>query len=231
MEYKVIDVKTNDATEKRILEEIDVQYNDICKSVKGTRSLKRVMFSNPVAWQETDSRAAALDKAPLLRMTPTMEHDVYSKLDNVVVVCMKGDKIIGFLGGVVNAFDILVKHYENRHLESYDRMKYGNVYSYLVANGSVEPPMSWIEIICVHPEGRGNGISVGLIDTFIAHSKSTQKTSDLVVGLDIVGTLDNGINLGLKKIYEGLGFDFGMEGNRGDVPMMFSGAQFAGKRV
>ena len=92
-------------------------------------------------------------------------------------------------------------------------------------------PMSWIEIICVHPDGRGSGVSGTLINKFIEHSKAISKSNQLVLGLDIVGTSDGGINLGLRKIYEQLCFKFDMPGNKGQTPMMFHGAQFAGKMV
>jgi GNAT superfamily N-acetyltransferase len=229
MEYRIIKMDTSDPDEQRIVKEVDGQYNDICHQVKKTKALKKIMFTTE--WQQVEDSVFALAKEPLDRMRTESEHPVYSDLDNTLVVCMDGERILGFLGGVINAYDILTKHYEDPKLSSYDRTKYGSVYSYLVSDTAPEIPMSWIEIICVHPEGRGQNIAQTLIERFISYSKQSQQSDMIVVGLDIVGTVKGGINLALRGIYEGFGFDFSMPDNRGDIPLMFSGAQFAGKIV
>jgi len=227
MEYRIINMDTTDPDEQKIIKDVDNQYNNICRQVKNTKALKKIMFT--ADWQQVEDGVFALAKEPLDRIRASSEHPVYSTLNNTLVVCLDGAQILGFLGGIVNAYDILTEHYEDPKLSSYDRTKYGNVYSYLVPDTAPEIPMSWIEIICVHPEGRGRNIAQTLIERFIAYSKQSQHADAIVVGLDIVGTVKGGINLGLKGVYERLGFDFSMPENRGDIPLMFSGAQFAGK--
>lgn len=229
MEYRIVKMDTIDPDELKIIKEVDSQYNDICRKVKNTKALKKIMFTTE--WQQVEDSVFPLAKEPLDRMRTQSEHSVYSNLNNTLVVCIDGERILGFLGGVINAYDILTEHYEDPKLSSYDRTKYGSVYSYLVSDTAPEIPMSWIEIICVHPEGRGNNIAQTLIERFISYSKESQHSDKIVVGLDIVGTVKRGINLGLKGVYEGFGFDFSMPENRGDIPLMFSGAQFAGKIV
>lgn len=229
MEYRIIKMDTTNPDEQKILMEVDGQYNDICRQVKATKALKKIMFTTE--WQQLEDSVFALAKEPLDRMRAESAHPIYSNIDNALVVCMDGERIVGFLGGVINAYDILNMYYEDPKLSSYDRTKYSSVYSYLVPETAPEIPMSWIEIICVHPEGRGHNIAQTLIERFISYSKQSQHSDTIVVGLDIVGTVKGGINLGLKGVYEGFGFDFSMPENRGDIPLMFGGAQFAGKTV
>ena len=231
MEYKIIKMNTSDLDELKILTDVNNQYNDICKSVGKTRALKSTSMFKPL-WEPIEDVVSALSYTPIYRMKPESEHEVYSTVNNVVAVCIneKGE-LLGFLGGVVNVYDILINYDSSPALDTYDRTKYKSIYAHLVPfDDTAPPPISWIEIICVHPESRGKGVTIELINMFISHCKVEEKSDDLVVGLDIVGTLKGGINCGLKKVYQKLGFDFSMPDNMSIIPQMFNGAQFAGRR-
>jgi GNAT superfamily N-acetyltransferase len=235
MQYKIIDLKNPTSMDMDMdmdmIGRVQEHYNDICKSVSKTRSIKKVgMFGSVKTWQQMEDAVPVLPIAPLNRMLPDYD-EVYSSMNNILVVCLDDDQIIGFLGGVTDALELLEKFFNHRALSSYDQVKYTNIYNY-IAGEDKNPGMSWIEIICVHPEGRGKGVSKALIDNFISYSKKHRGTADgLVVGLDIVGTVKGGINTGLKKVYQGLGFDFDMPSNKGEVYTMFNGSQFAGMLV
>jgi GNAT superfamily N-acetyltransferase len=239
LDYQVISLKTTDKDEQQILDQVDRQYNDICKSVAKTRTLKSTGGVFKIKWEQEQEQdgVAALAREPLSRMKPDSEHEVYSKMNNVVVVCLRQvgsepePELVGFLGGVVNVYAIMEQ--DSAALESYDRMKYNIIYTHLVPkDDAAPPPISWIEVICVHPIGRGIGVARRLMNAFIEHCKTEEKSDDLLLGLDIVGTLNGGINLGLKDIYEyEYDFDFGAAENSVSVPTMFRGAQFAGKRL
>lgn len=218
MIYKIIKL-ANPGDDKHYIDDVQKQYNTICKSVKSTRILKRVGISG---WQEGEDNVCSLPSGPLLRLLSG--DPVYASSDNVLVICVDdNDHILGFLGGITNAITILDKYYDTNALSPYDRVKYISVYNHMSTKSNMD--MAWIEILCVHPNARNIGVANRLIETFSAYVKETAD----IIGLDIVGTLNGGINLGLQRVYESYGFDFSMPSNKGDIFIMFNGAQFAGK--
>lgn len=227
MKYKIIDLKTPGKDEiyvKRVLD----QYQDICKSVPVTRSLKKIRVFG-AQMQELDGNVSSLNKKPLARLYP-VGIGPYAVSNNIIVICLDAkDTIMGFLAGVVDVTKLMAHDdyysgpdHRDQQLNSYDRNKYNALYDYFVPEG----PMAWIEIICVQEAGRGKGIAKQLIDEFIDYSAQGE---EIVIGLDIAGTVEGGINLGLKKIYEGLGFEFPVIENK-NFYRMFGGSQIAGRR-
>jgi GNAT superfamily N-acetyltransferase len=229
--YLLIDLDTENPDERKYIDQTIQQYATICKSVTSTPSLKRMTpFSSKLT--QTTGTVSPLAFEPLRRLLP--EHDtIYQETRRVLIVCVdKTDSVVGFLGGSVDALPILDKYGDTPRMDSYDRVKYINVYSQFGPQEDTEPdiPLSWVEILCVAPSGRGQNLPKQLITKFIEYCKSVTGEKELVLGVDVAGTVENGINLGLVRNYEKLEFKFDMDWNLSDVYTMFMGAQFGGQR-
>ena len=229
--YLLIDFDTKNPAERKYIDQTISQYSIICKSKTSTPMLKRVdLFSSKLA--KATGTVVPLAFEPLRRLLP--EHNtIYQEGRRVLVVCVdKTDDVVGFLAGNVNTLPILDKYADGPRMDSYDRVKYINVYSEFGPQEDTEPdiPLSWVEILCIAPDSRGQNLSDKLITLFVDYCKSITGEKELVLGIDVVGTNENGINLGLVKNYEKLGFKFDMWWNLSDVYTMFMGAQFGGQR-
>ena len=229
--YLSIDFDTKNPAERKYIDQTISQYSTICKSKTSTPMLKRVdLFSSKLT--KTTGTVVPLAFEPLRRLLP--EHNtIYQEGRRVLVVCVdKTDDVVGFLAGNVNVLPILDKYANDPRMDSYDHVKYINVYSEFGPQEDAEPdiPLSWVEILCITPDSRGQNLSDKLITLFVDYCKSITGEKELVLGVDVVGTNENGINLGLVKNYEKLGFKFDMWWNLSDVYTMFMGAQFGGQR-
>jgi len=236
--YVVVELNNSNRTDEEsvLIERVAQQYNTICHYIKPVKTNKKVGMFGASKWQQGEGVPPVLSYKPLGRMIKDNElaDEAYSHSDNILIVDMDdGDKIRGFIGGVTNALDILEEFYNKPALSSYDQSKYVNVFNHFVQEGQ-DMPMSWIEIICVHPDNRKQQIATGLIEKFKEICFRRNKTKTLLLGLDIVGVgIGNGgsINSELKEKYESMGFDFSMPFNVRDGYLMFSGAQFAGQII
>mgnify|MGYP001398155686 CR=1 FL=1 len=235
--YLILDLDTKNPDDRKYIDQTISDYATICKSVTSTPSLKRTSPFNPKLTPTTGT-VSPLAFEPLRRLLPEY-NTIYQETRRVLIVCVdETDNVVGFLGGNINALPILDKYGETPQMDSYDRVKYINVYSEFGPQDDVEPdiPLSWVEILCIAPNGRGKKLPEQLITMFIAHCKSVTGEKELVLGVDVAGTVEGGINLGLVRNYEKLGFKFdmfktlGYNWNLSDVYTMFMGAQFGGQR-
>ena len=229
--YISIDFDTKNPDERKYIDQTISQYAIICKSTTSTPMLKRVdLFSSKLT--KTTGTVVPLAFEPLRRLLP--EHDtIYKESKRVLVVCVdKTDDVVGFLGGTVDVLPVLDKYANDPRMDSYDRVKYINVYSEFGPQEETEPdiPLSWVEILCISPSSRGKNLSNKLITLFVDYCKSITGEKEVILGVDVAGTKENGINLGLVKNYEKLGFKFDMSWNLSDVYTMFLGAQFGAQR-
>ena len=230
LEFKVIDLSSQDSDDINYIERVEEQYTDICRSVHKTRALrKKGLFS--MEMQEIEGTVPGLSMKPLTRMMD--DESVYNKTKNIVILCLDHqDRILGFLGGIINIMPLFDDEEAYNKLETYDRVKYTNIYNHFIAPEEDDKniPMSWTEIICVLPEARGQRVAEKLMDQLTTHALKTEQKDEILTGLDIVGTLERGINLGLKTVYEKMGYVFPEDLNK-EALTMFEGAQFAGKRL
>jgi GNAT superfamily N-acetyltransferase len=202
------------------------QFTTSCVYKEQTKALVRKdAFS---ALEQGTDGVAPLSYIALSRLFPESD-DVYNATERLFIISMTDDGTVnGFIGGILDATPII----DHRRLSFYDSVKYNTVFEEFGDVKKQKIPVSWVEIICVAPTSRGKGLSKALIQAFerLCLAKYQKERSELeyaFIGIDISGTEKGGINLGLKTLYQNLGFDFGTKTNLNVAE--FRGAQFGSK--
>lgn len=219
--FATIVLEPTDGGSDPLLKQLVTHFQSVCHyDQKVMAKAKPDPFSSK--WQDVEHSVKGPGYVALTRLFNDTTYT--DNTHRVFIIQHSEGQIQGFIAGVIDVLPLV----DHRLLKSYDNMKYKLVYDQM---DTTDISVSWIEILCVHPDIRGKELGKKLITAFEEVCKSRFQGRDGFVGIDLSGTEEQGINVPLKKHYEKLGYDFDMPTARylNMNPSTFGGAQFGVK--